>query len=487
MGDEPAVIVTPTTATLAGPEEAVRLVGAALTVERPGAQHTYAYKAGRWDGTVKFLRRPGNRFPSGLLARVISILVGAGYHPTVDIRGHGTPRPPLAPPFSGLAWRDCQTRAVAHGVKARRAIIQLPTGAGKTEVGAELVRVLGGRALWLVPTKVLLGQTIERLHRLMPSVDLGVVGDGAFRLGTVTVGIVSALKNSAGAPCWREVETLIVDEAHHAGAETWIAVAGACTSAWDRFGLSGTATAIRDPERAMAMEGALGPTEVVTDTVTLAREGFLAEPVIRVLRPPATSFPAYEQVREAVLPDWRRDPRRLTRMGGRLYGLTYDLGIVRNAERERATLRAALGHVRRGERVLVLCRLVEHARRLRAAWGQGLPAWQLDGKSPDTAKVIAEFRRAQSGVLFATPFFREGVDVPEIDALVYAAAGKAEVELLQALGRVLRPRPGKTTVPVYDFLDGGAPTGRADKDYLGLQAEERLALWRAQGFVVETQ
>ena len=170
--------------------------------------------------------------------------------------------------------------------------------------------------------------------------------------------------------------------------------------------------------------------------------------------------------------------------------MTYRLGIAETAERHRLILRAAHHHVSRGQRVLVLCQLVEHARALHR-WYAGrtsASSWQLDGSPDCKARVpstIEAFRRAErGGLLIATPFFREGINVPEIDAFVNAAAGKSEVDLAQALGRALRPRPDKAVVAVYDFSDGGAETRRPDKDYLEMWSLERVRIWRGLGYEV---
>ncbi len=281
---------------------------------------------------------------------------------------------------------------------------------------------------------------------------------------------------------------LIVHNCHHASAATWLAVAKACVGARTRLGLSGTAVNIKDPVRALHMEGALGPIVVLTDTTALTQQGYLARATIRFVRPPASSYPSYEDVREIVLPDWKRDPRRLQTMGSQLYGTFYERGITTNRERNARVLRIAMHHAKQGHRVLVLCRIVEHARALHDWWSavsRQYPCWQLDRDDVGTGRaeaVLGAFRAATTGaLLIATPFFREGVDLPEIDAFVNAAGGKSEVDTLQALGRALRPRADKTTVDVYDFADGGAPTDRPDKDHLALHTLERVRLYREQG------
>lgn len=480
--------------TLVGPDEAVHLASEALTVKDPKAKFTKAGRFGGWDGCRRLLRRPGNHFDTGLLDRVVRALE-AGGHRVAVIRQEIPRRDPLCPP-PAITWRPYQLDALKlTTAPGARLVLQAPTASGKTNIGVETARRLGGRGLWVVHTKALFEQTYAQLREKLPGAQIGRVGDGKFQLGAVTLGIVASLKNDAGregqkaAPYFQEFDWLIEDEAHHGGAETWVAVAKACSRAWTKIGLSGTATAVKDPVRAMSLEGALGPIHVLTDAATLVDQGFLARPLVHFLRPPAESYLSYEQVRAIVLPDWKRDPTRLMRMGSQLYAVAYDRNISGNQRRNQIALGIAKQHVLAGDRVLLLCRLVGHAKHLHAWWRKycALPSWQLDGR-PESSRLVAPtldaFRRSSGGLLICTPFFREGVDVPEIDSYINAAAGEAEGDLLQALGRALRPRPDKSEVRVYDFWDGGADTEKPEKDYSLNHSSSRLSYYRKQGYQV---
>lgn len=498
MGDRPTIAVGPVWASLRGSQEVVAAARAALAVADPTAKHTQAFKSGRWDGVTHLLRGRDNAFLSGLTWRVVEAIKNAG-HPRPLVTWPEVPvrQTPFADRLLGMKWdRDYQLDAVEKWMRARRVVIQCPTRGGKTEIAMEGVRRLGERTLWVTHTKELLKQTTQRcMDRL--GVQCDIVGGGHYINGNrmVTVGMVQSLVKYPIA-WFAQFGCLVMDEAHHAGAATWQKVAAACVNASWRLGLSGTMT-IDDPVAALRIEGALGPTYTVATTTGLADLGFVARPRMVLLRPPSDSYPVYEDVREAVCPDWRDDPQGLLgRLGGELFRYAYERGITENVRRNDLIVETAVKHAAAGDKFLVLCNRVSHAEELDDKLSGIVPVYLLTGASDDEdrAQVLASFKRGRLGaILVCTPFFREGVDVPQIDAGFLAGGGESDVAVLQALGRMLTVRPDKPEVLIYDVADG-RPLGqerlfgreaRAEKDYLGQHYLSRLALYRASGFEVE--
>jgi len=279
-----------------------------------------------------------------------------------------------------------------------------------------------------------------------------------------------------------------MDEAHHAGAPTWQYVANSCVNAHDRLGLSGT-MAVRDKVAEMRIEGALGPTFTAGATAELADLGFVATPRMVMLFCPPTTYPSYEEVREAVCPNWRDDPRRIIgASGGKLFRHAYERGVIENETRNRIVVGTAVRHAEAGDKFLVLCNRVPHAEALFAAVSQRLsrPSYVLSGGADEWLRdeTLGSFKAVDGGaVLVCTPFFREGVSVPQIDAGFLAGAGESEIAILQAMGRMLTKRPGKDEVLIYDVLDGRDP--RQEKDYLAQHRLSRVATYVRSKFRVE--
>jgi superfamily II DNA or RNA helicase len=504
-------VVGPVWARLEAPPEVQAEVREALSIYNPAAEHTWAFKNGRSDGRVQFVSRVKNEFLSGLTWRVASVLVSLG-HERPEIRWPNVPeRSPLAGALRDMTWRPYQAEAVQKATQARRMVLQCPTSGGKTEIAIEFVRRCGGKTLWLTHTDTLMTQTPQRFEKRL-GMEVGVAQGPreSWTDGQVVVGMVQTLQriarptlagkggrgsrqNPAYDPDWfSQFDVLVEDEVHHGAAETHRAIQAACSNAKQRLGLSGSVgdEVVKLPlVTQLRIEGAYGPTFTVATTMELADLGFVAAPDVVVLRCPPTTYPSYEEVRERVCPDWRDDPRRLlSRLGGVMFREMYERGVMLNEARNQLVIKTAVWHAREGDRFLVLCNRVPHAEAIYQAVRRRAerPAWVLSGEDDWERReaVLGMFKAAtDGGVLVCTPFFREGADAPEIDAGFLAGGGESDIAVIQALGRMLRVRPGKSSVTVYDVADGRDQSHL--KDYLANHWKSRLDLYTRSGFNVE--
>lgn len=480
--------VSPVRTQMVGPAEAVEVVKEILTVRVPGAEHTKAFERG-WDGHQRFLQK--GSFPTGLLHRVSKELYDQGFESVH--RNQFTSHIPLdikkvKDCLHGVELRDYQIEAVRQAINMKRLAIQCPTGSGKTEIGAAIIRAIRAPTLWLVHRKELLFQTAERLQLRIQAKPgaIGMIGAGKNEPAFVTVGMVQTLQNEVGLDFWKRWQVLVIDECHHISAETWLEIADRCVNCVYRYGLSGTIQTGNE-SRDYKLEGATGPLYVAASTMELAEEGFLAKPLIKMVNVGATTYPTYEQVREDVYPEWRANPRALTKMGGKLYALAYNLGIIENKKRNEAIVTLAENHLAGGEKVLILCTRLVHGKKIqKRIQMKELPVCFLHGKEKDSTRqrTLKEFREADHGmILIASTIFDEGVDIPEIDILILTGGGESFVKSIQRVGRALRPKKDKDYVLIYDFLDGRDPN--AKKDYLAKHTQARIHDYKQQKFDVK--
>ncbi|QNI70607.1 helicase-related protein [Cyanobium sp. NS01] len=102
-------------------------------------------------------------------------------------------------------------------------------------------------------------------------------------------------------------------------------------------------------------------------------------------------------------------------------------------------------------RALGFCVSVEHARWMaRKFVAAGLRAAALDASSPrdESAEQIRRLRDGQLQILFAVDLFNEGLDIPEIDTVLFLRPTESAIVFLQQLGRGLRLCRGKSCLTV---------------------------------------
>ncbi|NQX01737.1 DEAD/DEAH box helicase family protein [bacterium] len=91
-----------------------------------------------------------------------------------------------------------------------------------------------------------------------------------------------------------------------------------------------------------------------------------------------------------------------------------------------------------------------------------LETFHVSGKTPTgtRARIIGEFARAERALITNARCLTEGVDVPGIDCVLFADPRRSAVDIVQAVGRALRPSPGKqfgyVIVPILHDADATA-------------------------------
>ena len=120
--------------------------------------------------------------------------------------------------------------------------------------------------------------------------------------------------------------------------------------------------------------------------------------------------------------------------------------------------------VKGGRNCLVLTQWTEHITQLRASLiRRGLTPLVLQGGMGKKARiaVLSQLQQqSQDGgaLLLATgSFLGEGFDFPPLDTLFLAFPIAFKGRVVQYVGRVLRPVPGKDTVEVHDYVDELVP------------------------------
>ncbi|MEV7396722.1 DUF3427 domain-containing protein [Aeromicrobium sp. NPDC092404] len=117
-------------------------------------------------------------------------------------------------------------------------------------------------------------------------------------------------------------------------------------------------------------------------------------------------------------------------------------------------LRAKIVDVSR-MRALGFCVSVAHAEYMARYFNdKGIPSIALHGKTPTAERDEAGLRLIERDVvcIFTVDLFNEGIDIPEVDTVLFLRPTQSATIFLQQLGRGLRRSEGKSVLTVLDFV-----------------------------------
>jgi hypothetical protein len=105
-----------------------------------------------------------------------------------------------------------------------------------------------------------------------------------------------------------------------------------------------------------------------------------------------------------------------------------------------------------------------------------IPADCLSGESnrEHRAEVQGKLRRREINFLFVVDLYNEGVDIPEVDTVLFLRPTESLTVFLQQLGRGLRLDDGKDCLTVLDFIGQAHRNFRFDLRYRALLADPLL-------------
>lgn len=364
-------------------------------------------------------------------------------------------------PLGSIALRPYQQQASDAVLDSRtpQGVLVMPCGAGKTETGLYLARAIGQPTLWIAHTNDLIQQAADRARaRLgLSGEQIGVLNGKEKRIGThLTVATVQTLYHMELDELAGKFGTVIVDECQHvvanpACAEMFNAVLG-CLPARYRYGL--TATPSRGDGLEETIHLILGDTLTTVDRQVLVDTGSTVVPAIQPVR---TGFSYEPTAREREHIDMARLRRCLAADYVRCDGILQLLEADLLAGHTALVLGSSLDILEDMQAAL------ERSPRLTDA---GIEARFICGatKAADRAEALRAVKTPDSPVrcLLATyQLAKEGLDIPRADRLYLVQPVRDKVAVEQAVGRIMRPAPGKTDALVYDFIDDKVPTCRS--------------------------
>ena len=325
--------------------------------------------------------------------------------------------------------------AVVHTLEAvdagQRGIVHLPTGTGKTvQVGkvTEHYYHRGKRTLFLHHRRELRTQTLNKFwdFGLEPEVEEASSRACKRSLNPVIASVLS-LQGSRLRSWPRDAFHLIVtDECHHAEATSYQKIYEHFTDARSHIGV--TATVDRHDRKSLLKtypDGILYSYSLL-DAVS---DGWLVRP---------------KAIRLGIRPDLRR----CRVIAGDFVASELGVAISRHLSTIAESIRAEIGR----RRTIVFTPTIASARALADQLQVvGLRAEAVWGTHPDRDRIIARFRSGETQVIANVAVLGEGLDVPEVEAVVLCRPTQSRSLYAQMIGRGLRLATGKDLLLVVDF------------------------------------
>ena len=328
---------------------------------------------------------------------------------------------------------DAATSALAaHG----SALMVLPTGTGKTVVFSHLADRQAGRTLILAHRQELVEQAAAKVKAITGQDAAIEMGDryssehGIWGAARVVVASVQTMVSgfSGGRRmnrfCPDEFSLVVIDEAHHASANSYRNVVNYFTR-WPHVRVLGV-TATPDRSDKQTLGGVFQTVAYQYNVLDAINDGWLVPVHQRIVQVSSLDF---SEVR--------------TRGGD---FVDADLARVMQYEKVLQGVVAPAYDLTKDRRTLVFAASVDHARRMAEMWNRYEPgcARSIDGsiEKDERRQILAAYARGDFRVLTSCMVLTEGWDCPEVEAIVMARPTKSRALYAQMLGRGTRPLAG---------------------------------------------
>ena len=311
------------------------------------------------------------------------------------------------------------------------ALLYQATGTGKTVTAVMDAKALGGRTLFVAHRMELVDQALSAFRNLWPEVTSGKFSEGIRDTESqVICGSIQSIALNLELFRDDDFDYLIIDEAHHASAETYQKVLAYFKP---KFTLGLTAT----PERAddINILEIFKNTAHKLDIQTAVEIGALVP--VRCIR-----------IRTNI------DMTKV-RFNSVQYNIRELDSVICVTERNRLIVSTWLDFVK-DKRTVVFCASVKHAEHIAGLFTEAsVTAAAVSGsmKNSERKEMLAKFAAGEVKVLCACDLLNEGWDCPETAVLFMARPTMSKVLYTQQLGRGMRIADGKDHLMVFDFVD----------------------------------
>ena len=424
-----------------------------FTFEVPGFKYMPAYRSKMWDGKIRLYNIVTGEIYVGLLPYIEEYLNnnGEGYEFADGITSkrdvarsvvQGFVRG-LRPTLNGkrIEVRDYQLDAIAHAIATNRSLLISPTASGKSLIIYCLVRyyqMMELKTLILVPTTSLVEQMYKDFedYGWSSGTYCQKIYQGYDKKVTKDV-VISTWQSIHRMPrqYFRQFGAVFGDEAHLFKAKSLTGIMTKLDTCKYRFGLTGTLDGTQTHR--LVLEGLFGKAKYVVTTKELIDDKTLANLKI-----------------DCIILKYPDEDRQIVKDFEYAAELEY---IVTKAERNTFVCNL-VGHL--SGNTLVLFQFVEkHGKILydmiHDEYKNRKVFFVFGGVATDIREEIREIVEKEKDAVIVASYgtFSTGINIRNINNIVFSSPSKSKIRVLQSLGRGLRQQGGDKTLRLYDISD----------------------------------
>jgi len=336
----------------------------------------------------------------------------------------------------------------ARKMGARKGLVVMATGLGKTYLSAFDAKQVGGKILFIVHNNSILEQSREAFARVFPERSTGLYnGYEKTTDKDILFANINTLRTHFKLFEVTEFNYIIVDEFHHG-----VNYQSVLSYFKPSFLLGLTATPNRTDQRSIL--------SLVDENLVF--EMNQKQAIERGFLTPFHYFALKDNV----------DYSNIQHNGFR-YNIN-DLNRALIIKTRDDVIIEKFKELAGSEKSIAFCVSIEHAKRAAGHFNDaGIPSIAIHSGMSNLSRneKISDFRNGKYQVVFVRDIFNEGIDFPEVGSILFMRPTESKIIFTQQLGRGLRLCAGKKEVIVLDFIGNYI---NADKliDYLGSYGTE---------------
>ena len=448
----------------------------------PGHKFMPAFKKRVWDGKIRLFNAVTRELNVGLYTHLKKFCADRMYPLQLEDNeeyGHPEKKNKVSHPNlvkflkdveSPFDVRDYQYDAIAHGIENKRAILLSPTGSGKSFIIYNLMRWymdnFDDNVLILVPTTSLVEQLYKDFYEYGFDVENNVhrIYSGKDKTTNKRVVISTWQSVYKFPPEWYDnFKCIFGDEVHLFKAKSLSGIMNKAKNAEYRFGTTGTLDGTETNK--LVLEGLFGPTKRVTATRDLQEKGTLAKIDISVL-----------------CLRYHNDVCHMVKDYTYQEEIDY---IVSHEKRNKFITNLALDQ--KGNTLVLFQYVEKHGKILfdmmknKAEEGRKIfyVSGEVDAQDREQIRGIVE-KQKDAIIVASMGTFSTGINIRNLNNIVFASPSKSQIRVLQSIGRGLRTSDDGGVTKLFDIADDMHV--KSHKNFTLRHSGERIKIYSKEQF-----